>query len=203
MPMFGEEKNERLQTALDFASYTKGKTHHFYYYPARFSPEFARTITSDFSGHDQWVLDPFMGGGTSIIEGLALGRRMVGVDLNALAHFITGTRTTPLSLADQEVVLTWAECAALLLSAPTVDWVELAGVRNLPRPVETFIAGALILASDLPAPRQRAFARCALLRLGQWALDCRDFSAPRRKRLGQQLPYKEKSHLFKCSGFTN
>src|SRR5262249_2093593 len=80
MSMFAEEKVERLQTALDFASYTTGKTHHFYHYPARFSPEFARTIISDFSDHDQWVLDPFMRGGTSVVEGLALGRRMVGID---------------------------------------------------------------------------------------------------------------------------
>jgi len=80
MSMFAEEKVERLQTALDFASYTTGKTHHFYHYPARFSPEFARTIISDFSDHDQWVLDPFMGGGTSVVEGLALGRCMVGID---------------------------------------------------------------------------------------------------------------------------
>jgi hypothetical protein len=36
-------------------------------------------------------------------------------------------------------------------------------------------------------PRQRAFARCALLRLGQWALDCRDFDAPRRKKLARRL----------------
>jgi hypothetical protein len=38
-----------------------------------------------------------MGGGTSIVEGLAQGRQMLGIDVNALAHFVTTVRTTPLS----------------------------------------------------------------------------------------------------------
>ncbi|OFV67938.1 MAG: DNA methylase [Candidatus Syntrophoarchaeum caldarius] len=35
------------------------------------------------------VLDPFMGGGTTIIEGHRLGCKMIGVDINPLAWFIT------------------------------------------------------------------------------------------------------------------
>ena len=34
------------------------------------------------------ILDPFMGGGVTIYEGLKLGRRVVGFDLNPLSHFI-------------------------------------------------------------------------------------------------------------------
>jgi len=35
------------------------------------------------------VLDPFMGGGTTIIEGHRLGCKMIGLDINPLAWFIT------------------------------------------------------------------------------------------------------------------
>ena len=134
------------------------------------------------------MLDPFMGGGTSIIEGLTLGRFMLGVDLNALAHFVAATRTTPLSPQDEERIIVWADSASSLLSRPNIAPIKSPGIRNLPQPVRTFIAGALDMASALPLRRQQNFARCALLRLGQWGLDCRDFSAPRRRRLARQLP---------------
>lgn len=35
------------------------------------------------------VLDPFMGGGTTLVEGVRLGFQMVGVDLNPVAWFVT------------------------------------------------------------------------------------------------------------------
>ncbi|MFX1252929.1 MAG: DUF1156 domain-containing protein [Promethearchaeota archaeon] len=41
------------------------------------------------------ILDPFMGGGTTIIEGCRLGCKMVGVDINPIAWFITKTSLTP------------------------------------------------------------------------------------------------------------
>src|SRR2546426_5565818 len=78
-------------------SYVAGSTHGFYHYPARFSAAIARAVIETFSHRGDWVLDPFMGGGTSIVEGLALGRRMLGVDLNTLAWFVSRVRTTPLS----------------------------------------------------------------------------------------------------------
>lgn len=188
-------KSDRLQAALNFSSYTAGKTHNFYHYPARFSPEFAHTVISEFSNDDDWVMDPFMGGGTSIIEGLALRRRLIGVDLNALAHFIAATRTTPMSKWDQELLHAWAARTANLLSDRTPKWVNPPSVYNLPDSIKTFSAGALVLASKLPFERHRAFARCALLRLGQWALEGREHRVPRRKRLGRQLRYLVASML--------
>ena len=35
------------------------------------------------------VLDPFMGGGTTLVEGVRLGFQMTGVDLNPVAWFVT------------------------------------------------------------------------------------------------------------------
>jgi hypothetical protein len=184
----GGNGRARLRAALLFSGYTSGKTHHFYHYPARFSPEFARTAIAEFSGPDDWVLDPFMGGGTAVVEGLTLGRKMVGVDLNTLAHFITAVRTTPLSRNDEAHVLAWASEVSRSLSSPVPDWSYRPIIRNLPRTLEQFLAGSLALVQDLPMPRQRALARCVLLRLGQWALESRDTSTASRKVLAEQLP---------------
>lgn len=188
MVLDDRDKHTRLRNALLFSGYTSGLTHHFYHYPARFSPEFARTVVQELSQPKDWVFDPFMGGGTSIIEGLALGRSMLGVDINALAHFVTTVRTTPLSQADEEQLLDWAQRVSRLFSSSDFDWEYEPAVPNLPRPIETLLAGALIFAGDLPFARQRAFARCALLRLGQWALESRDDSVVRRQRLARELP---------------
>jgi len=179
-----------VRTALATAtsrSDTSGSTHRFYHYPARFAPAVAREVIDGFSSKGDWVLDPFMGGGTTIIEGLALGRRLIGVDINALAHFVTTVRTRPISVEDEDVIRRWGLLVAKSVAASDIDWICRASIRNLPAPVEMFMSGALQLTAAM-RPRQRAFARCALLRLGQWALDCRDFDAPRRKKLARHLP---------------
>lgn len=179
-----------IATALAAASYSycAGRTHAFYHYPARFSPQIATAIVQAFSKPGDLVLDPFMGGGTTVIEALALGRLVLGVDINALAHFVTEVRTTPLSPADEEAVQAWSAQCAEMFGRGDSEAVELPRIRNLPPAVETFIAGSLEQAADLPYPRQRAFARCALLRLGQWAMESRDFRTVRRRLLGTRLP---------------
>lgn len=47
---------------------------------------------------DQVILDPFMGGGTSIVEGLRVGFRAAGVDLNPLSWFIVRNETTAVDI---------------------------------------------------------------------------------------------------------
>lgn len=168
-------------------SYTSGRTHGFYHYPARFSPDIARCIIENFSRPGDVVIDPFMGGGTSVIEALATGRRVIGIDINSLAHFVSVARTTPLTARDEAIVRNWAERTASCAKAAD-NVTSHFSARHLPSAVRSFVASALKLVEDLPLRRQRNFGRCALLRLGQWALDCRDFVAPRRSRLAKKLP---------------
>jgi len=179
----------KLRASLASKRYATGtSTHDFYHYPARFSPEIARAVIETCSSLEDWVLDPFMGGGTTVIEGLALRRRVIGVDINSLAHFVASVRTRPLSKNDRQQLLSWAELVAAQYCKNVSD-VERSQVLNLPKSVDLFISGALDLAPRLlTKPRRHAFARCALLRLGQWALDCRDFSAPTVRRLAERLP---------------
>lgn len=49
---------------------------------------------------DGIILDPFMGGGTTIVEALRLGHKAIGVDLNPVAWFSVKTETTKVDLDD-------------------------------------------------------------------------------------------------------
>lgn len=173
-----------LEAALTSARRTNGSTHNFYLYPARFSPEAASAVISTYSHRDDWVLDPFMGGGTTVVEGLTAGRRIVGSDLNSLGHFVATVRTTPLSDSDQFAVRDWARRSATTYRRCFSE----NRVPNLPRTVNLFMSAAIAQATTLCFHRQQRFARCALLRLGQWALDCRDSAAPHRRLLANKLP---------------
>lgn len=178
------EQIEQLRSAMISTKTTSGKTHDFYLYPARFSPAIASSVISLFSKPGDVILDPFMGGGTAIVEGLTLGRFVVGVDINTLAHLVTSAKTQPLSSSDECMIRRWADRSVRDFWRP----VELPRINNLPIAFARFMGPALHYLEELQLPRQRAFARVALLRLGQWALDCRDRPTKSRKQMADKLP---------------
>ena len=59
--------------------YAPGSARH----PGKMLPELARRIVSEFSRPGDLVVDPMCGIGTTLVEGAALGRRCVGVELEA------------------------------------------------------------------------------------------------------------------------
>src|SRR5438477_3762612 len=74
--------------------------HNLYKYPARFAPSFAREVIKAFSKEGDLVLDPFCGGGTTLLEAMSLERRTAGMDVSSLATFIARAKTTPISVHD-------------------------------------------------------------------------------------------------------
>lgn len=86
-----------------------GLTHEFYRYPARFSPLFVRAAITFFTKPGDIILDPFMGGGTTLVEASALGRNAIGIDINNLAIFIARVKTTLLSESDFSEIIGWSE----------------------------------------------------------------------------------------------
>ena len=48
------------------------------------------------------VLDPFLGSGTTAFEAIRTGRKVIGIDINPLAIFITKTTLSPVRLASLE-----------------------------------------------------------------------------------------------------
>ncbi|MFZ2053783.1 MAG: DNA methyltransferase [Candidatus Aminicenantales bacterium] len=156
-----------------------GLTHNYYNYPARFSPEFAKRIILEFTKENDWVFDTFMGGGTTIVEALANGRNSLGVDINPLSHFITRVKTTPLSRQDEERIMKWAEEINFDKFSRENDFIfNDPRLINLPKRIKKSLSSASASVNELPLPRQRSFARCALLSLGQWAIDCRRDMVP-------------------------
>ena len=170
--MFSDE--QELARAFHSTRRVEGLTHRFYRYPARFSPTFVQHVISELSQPGDTILDPFMGGGTTIVEALAAGRRAVGIDINGLSHFVTRVKTTPLSHRDTSELLGWRDrvghgTSASIKEAALLD----ERTKNLPREVQGFFEAALSSLRVLRFPRQRRFAQCVLLRVGQWALDGR------------------------------
>jgi hypothetical protein len=138
-------------------------------------PEFARDIILQFSHAMDIVIDPFMGGGTTIIEALATGRQAIGIDLNSLAVFVATVKTTPLSPLDEQCINNWVldldfSEDHIRNQIPEDD----PRMRNLSIQTRQTFSHLLEQVSPLPYKRQQRFARCCLLRLGQWAVDGKD-----------------------------
>lgn len=160
----------------------RGLTHTFYRYPARFSPAFARAAIEAYSKPGDVVLDPFMGGGTTIIEAMVLGRRPIGSDINELATFLTAVKATRLTAREQKAVHRWATDIVPDLRYSDVltdgDVRATRAVRNLNLPLarslrKTISQCIVTLDAELPTLSSRQFARCVLLNVGQWALNGR------------------------------
>jgi len=57
--------------------------------------EFYKDHTHDPDTNGMVILDPFMGGGTTVVEALRLGCKVIGIDLNPVAWFIVKTEVEP------------------------------------------------------------------------------------------------------------
>ena len=152
-----------------------GLTHKFYRYPARFSPEFARSIIQKFSSPGDTILDPFMGGGTTVIEGVTLGRRIIGIDLNSLAVFIARVKSTPLSPSEIDVIRNMMRRYNKHPFIRKGAGIELKPLfKNVPWWIRNCILAILHDVMKIRNRRVRDFLRCGLLKTAQWALDCRE-----------------------------
>jgi hypothetical protein len=135
------------------------------------------------------VLDPFVGGGTSGVEAMALGRRFVGSDLNQLAVFIARAKMTLLSTREADDTLRWA---GRVDAQTTKRWnvsssfAHVNDDHRVPWSVRRSIALALQSIDTLGSIRARRVARASVLRLGQWALDGRQ-EVPARREFVEKL----------------
>lgn len=158
----------------------KGLTHNFYHYPARFSPRFARAAIEAFSKPGDLVLDPFVGGGTTLVESFYAGRISTGFDINSLAVLISRVKTTPLDdIRSIRRLQTWFSLLPQRLNMrghverPT-DWIAQGYQRNASNrqtwPIRKSLELAVGYLDELETIQEIEFARCVLLRAGQWAL---------------------------------
>lgn len=167
----GNDTPVRLLQALDSTQRINCLTHNFYRYPATAPPELVRELILQFSDANDYVLDPFMGGGTTVVEALAHGRKAIGLDINALAVFVTRAKTTPISATDWAIINEWGTDELFLASCEIAHDKR---VKNLPEIICRPLSGALSRLNSLRNSRQRRVVRCALLKTTQWALESRD-----------------------------
>jgi len=177
---------ERWQTTLiDAARDTRpvsGLTHNFYRYPARFSPCFVRAAIEAFTSPGDLVLDPFVGGGTTLVEALALGRHSIGIDISTLATFVSEIKTAIFNDEEFSLLESWASnvLSRINMHGQAVHFgeyaeagyyrhLESASTWRLRKAIEQALSSTL----PLPEPHLEAFGRCVVLRTAQWALDSR------------------------------
>lgn len=170
------------QTYVSLGTRRTSSPHEFYRYPARFSPAFARAAINAFTNPGDLVLDPFVGGGTTLLEAMLLGRRSIGADINELATFVTQVKTSVLTSGNIAALKDWAGKLRARLDLrrpipPLTDWRIDGYLKDLDGEaiwrIRDLIALALSSVDDLPLVIERDFARCIILRTAQWGLDMR------------------------------
>ena len=77
---------------------TKEYTHCFHNYPAMMIPQVARKLLERYGARGGWLLDPYCGTGTSLVEASMFGMNAVGCDINPLVRLIASAKTNPPSL---------------------------------------------------------------------------------------------------------
>lgn len=171
---------EKLARAAQDTTRVHGATHRFYRYPARFSPLFVQAAIEQFTRPGDLVFDPFVGGGTTLVEAMRLGRAGVGFDINELAIFISQVKTTLLSKSAEEQLRHWtAEVGKHVNMHASSDvageWRESGYFKHMEANgvwrYRKAIQQVLNATAELSDNASREFARCALLRTAQAALD--------------------------------
>ena len=79
-------------------SNTKEYTHCFHNYPAMMIPQVARKLLERYGLSGGWLLDPYCGTGTSLVEASMFGMNAVGCDINPLVRLIASAKTNPPAL---------------------------------------------------------------------------------------------------------
>ena len=78
---------------------TKEYTHCFHTYPAMMIPQIARKLLKKYGTEGGWILDPYCGTGTSLVEASLFGMHSVGCDINPLVRLIATAKSTPVCLS--------------------------------------------------------------------------------------------------------
>lgn len=124
-----------LAVPLEASPHTPVYTMHKYF--ARRPWNVFSQLVSHYSSPYEIVLDPFCGGGTTVIESLKLRRRAVGVDVNRVATYITEMECQSLDIASlkdayaqliettsQNVMSLYSTKCEHCGSFATADWIQ-------------------------------------------------------------------------------
>jgi DNA modification methylase len=163
-----------ITSAASDTSQVRGLTHRIYHYPARFSPIFVREMISRFTEPGDTILDPFMGGGTTIVEGHASGRITVGYDINELSTFVTKAKVTS---TDQLTASATIDIGTSIIektklsSGVVVDDSMVTNIKGQYWRVRRYLGLLREQIHQLPEDDKKTILLASLLRTGQLILD--------------------------------
>jgi DNA modification methylase len=186
--MSGKIEMNSVSSVLEAANSKKrvaGYTHDFYNYPARFSPLLVRELILNFSDEGDVILDPFMGGGTTLIEARLLNRNSFGFDISSLSSFLARVKSNPIKTNRFHFFDVWMNETVDQLNCQANSprphsWIEKGYQKHLNNretwPIRKIIEQFLHELSLLDITENESdFVRCVILKTGQWALDSRRF----------------------------
>jgi DNA modification methylase len=79
--------------SLSLTNNTSRYTHSLHRFAAKYIPQVPEWAIRNFAASGDLVLDPFMGSGTTLVEGLAHGVDVCGLDIDPLARMISRAKT--------------------------------------------------------------------------------------------------------------
>ncbi|MBI3306029.1 hypothetical protein HYZ82_02745 [Candidatus Nomurabacteria bacterium] len=71
-------------------------THGYHRYPAKFIPQIVSRLAEKYTREGDFIVDPFGGCGTTLVESKVMGRPSIAVDINPVAVLITKAKITPI-----------------------------------------------------------------------------------------------------------
>lgn len=196
---------KNLTDAALYYGCVSGLTHDFYKYPARFSPEFVRSAIQNYSKPGDLIIDPFVGGGTTLVEAMYASRNAVGYDINELAVFLSRVKTTCLTSSEICDIQNWSHSLLPKLNLhnkPKVDFSHQIDVYlkhmylRQTWPVRKLTQLYIGEIQHFDSVKIKDFLRVVLLKTLQWAIDGKlEVSSIKkiRKKLFQNLNFMIKS----------
>jgi len=128
-------------------------THNLHPYPAKYVPQIPREIIERLTLPGDWVLDPFCGSGTTLVECALIGRNSVGTDVNPLSCLISKAKSKRLSAKQLKALSQFGESVASLatLTVPKNAIPEFFGIDKWFMPdVQVELAALLKMIRDVP-----------------------------------------------------
>jgi DNA modification methylase len=80
-------------------------THDYHSYFAAFPPEIVSRLLKKYSKKGDVFLDPFMGGGSSVVEGFTNKRKTIGSDISNFSKFLSKSKCTPIKINEKNFEL--------------------------------------------------------------------------------------------------
>jgi len=81
-------------------------THGYHRYPAKFIPQIVSRLAEKYTREGDFIVDPFGGCGTTLVESKVMGRPSIAVDINPVAVLITKAKITAIDPTKIEVEFT-------------------------------------------------------------------------------------------------